>query len=369
MARIEAVEVTPVRVPLNRPMGAAGRTFRFRDYLLVSVRCDDGSLGIGFSYVATGGGRAAAMATEELLVPQVLGGDPIAVESLWRRMYRETLILGRAGLVMNGLSAIDIALWDRNARAAGVPLFRHLGSDRTSVPAYASGGYYAPEKGPRQLAEEVAGYAAMGFKAFKIKTGALGVAEEEARLAAVREVIGADGVLMLDAYNAWNDLATAWPYIEMFRRYRPFWIEDPFPPDNVDDYARLARRIPEPIAAGEFYIGLQAFKTLIEKGAAQILQAEAPRTGGISEWRRIATFAAAHGIAMCPCWFHDIHAHLVASASNGLYVEVFPDDTVLNFRRLIDHQLELRDGALVLPERPGLGFEFLEAAVAEYALA
>ena len=370
MAKVINVRITPVRLPLKRPMVASAMTFRHRDFLLVELECDDGSRGIGFSYIGTGGARAAAIAANELLVPVLMGGEADEIGALWDTMYRAVLLQGRAGLVMNGISAIDIALWDRRARVAGRPLYQELGgSSAPTVPAYASGGYYADGKGLEDLAEEIASYVAMGFNSVKIKAGAGTLREEEQRTATVREVIGPDRLLMLDMYMAWNDLETALSYVEMYQQFKPYWIEDPFLPDDIENYARLAERIPQPVATGEFYYELSAFQAVVERKAASILQAEAPRCGGVTGWNRIATFAAAHDVVMSPDWFHQIHVHLVSAIPNGLFVEYFPDDTVFNFGWLVDHPLEVRDGSLVLPERPGLGFDFLEEAVGRYALA
>ena len=370
MAKVISVRITPVRLPLNRPMAAAAKTFRHRDFILVELECDDGSRWIGFSYIGTGGARAAAIAANELLLPVLLGGEADEIGALWDTMYRAVLLQGRAGLVMNGISAIDIALWDRQARVAGRPLHQELGgSGAQTVAAYASGGYYADGKGYEHLAEEVAGYVAMGFDAVKIKAGAGTLREEEQRTATVREVIGPDRLLMLDMYLAWNDLETALSYVDMYQQFEPYWIEDPFLPDELELYAHLEELIPQPVAAGEFYYGLPAFQTVIERKAASVLQAEAPRCGGVTGWNRIASFAAAHDVVMSPDWFHQIHVHLVSTIPNGLFVEYFPDDTVFNFGWLVDNPLEVRDGSLVLPERPGLGFDFLEEAVGRYTLA
>ncbi len=370
MAKIATVRIIPVRVPLAKPMVASAATFRHRDYLLVELECDDGSWGIGFSYVGTAGARGAAIAASDLLVPVLVGSEADDIEARWDAMYRAVLIQGRAGLIKNAISAIDIALWDRRARVVGRPLHEALGgSSGPTVPAYASGGYYAEGKGPEDLAAEAAGYVGMGFDAVKIKAGKGTVAEEERRIGAVRDVLGPDRHLMLDFYLAWDDLATALPYVEMCQQFDPYWIEDPFPPDDLESYARLAERIPQPVATGEFYYGLPAFETILERKAASILQAEAPRCGGVTEWNRIAKLAAAHGATMAPDWFHHFHLHLVSTVPNGLLVEYFPDESVLNFGWLIDQKTEVRDGALVLPDRPGVGFDFVQEAVQEYALA
>jgi len=122
------------------------------------------------------------------------------------------------------------------------------------------------------------------------------------------------------------------------------------------------------VATGEIEAGRWRFKELLDKRGAAILQTDAAVCGGISEWRRIAHTAASYGVTVSPHWFHDLHVHLVASAPNARYVEYFPDDQVLNFRRLINRQLEVKDGDLLLPQGPGLSFEFDEKAVKKYGL-
>ena len=367
MPRIRSVSVCAVRVPLDRVTSFSTRTVKARDYCLAKVRSTDGVEGIGFCYVGTAGGNIAQAAVEELLAPIVVGQDSSRVEGLWEEMYRETLLHGRAGTVMRAISMLDIALWDLNARAAGLPLCRYLGCwAAEKVPAYASGGYYLEGKTPQKLGEEVASYARQGFRAVKIKVGRLTPAQEEERVAAAREAIGPDIHLMLDVNNAWADLPTALLYCNRFEKYNPYWIEEPFSPDDIDNHSKLASSMRTSVATGEIEAGRWRFKEILEKRAAKILQTDAAVCGGVSEWRRIAQTAASYGVTVCPHWFHDLHAHLVASAPNGRYVEFFPDDQVLNFRRLINRQLEIENGDLRLPQTPGLGFEFDEKAVAKY---
>ncbi len=358
-----------MRVPLDKPTSFATRDVLARDYGLVRVRTDDGVEGIGFCYGGNKAGSLVAHAVRELLAPVIIGEDPYRVEGLWYDMYQDSLLHGRAGSVMRALSIIDIALWDRNAKATGLPLWKHLGGcahDR--VPAYASGGYYLDGKTPAHLGEEVAGYVALGFKAVKIKVGRLDPGGEEERIKAARAAIGPDILLMLDANNAWSDLPTALRYMERYEPYDPYWIEEPFSPDDIDNHARLAERTRVPVATGEIEAGRWRFKELMDKGGAAILQTDAAVCGGITEFRRIAAMAASYGINMCPHWFHDLHVHLVAATPNADFVEFFVDDQVLNFRNLIDAQLIHENGDLLLPEGPGLGFGFDNAAIKNWAL-
>jgi len=335
----------------------------------VKVRSGDGVEGLGFCYVGSAGGRIAQVAIEELLGPRLIGQESLRVEGLWQEMYQESLLQGRAGSVMRGISILDTALWDLNARAAKLPLHLYLGAYMTeSVPAYASGGYYLAGKTAKMLGEELAGYVAQGFKAVKMKVGRLSPSEEEERIAAAREAVGSDVHLMLDANNAWSDVPTALRYMKRYEPYDPYWMEEPFGPDDIDSHARLAELTPVVIATGEIAYGRWYHKELLDKRGAEILQTDAVVCGGVSEWKRIAALAAGYGVTMCPHWFHDVHAPLVAATPNARYVEFFPDDQVLNFRRLVDTQLQHKDGNLILHKAPGLGFNFDEQAVKKYAL-
>jgi L-alanine-DL-glutamate epimerase-like enolase superfamily enzyme len=370
MPKIASIAVATARVPLDHATSFATRTVSARDYGLVKVRSVDGVEGIGFCYAGSSGGTLVAHAIEHLLAPILVGEDSLLVEGLWQRMFQETLLHGRAGSVMRAISILDCALWDLNARAAGLPLFQYLGAVvNDAVPAYASGGYYLAGKTPAKLGAEMARYVKAGFQAVKMKVGRLSPKEEEARVKAAREAVGPDIELMLDANNAWHDLPTAMRYMERFERYDPYWIEEPFFPDDIENHARLAKLTRVPVATGEIGTGRWHFKEILDKGAAAILQTDALVCGGISEWKRIAAMAASYNVTLCPHWFHDLHAHLVAATPNARYVEFFPDDQVLNFCRLIDTQLKYRNGMLALPKTPGLGFNFDEKALARHAVA
>jgi L-alanine-DL-glutamate epimerase-like enolase superfamily enzyme len=368
-ARIVSVEARTVSIPLDHPTAFSTRQVLSRDYTLVRVGTADGRQGIGFCYGGSRGGVLVTHAVRALFKETLIGQSALRVEGLWQEMYQDSLLHGRAGSAMRALSILDVALWDRNARAAGLPLAQYLGaSARQTVPAYASGGYYLEGKTPEMLGDELAGYVALGFQAVKMKVGRFGPKEEEARIKAARAAIGDDVLLMLDANNAWRDLPTALEYMKRFEQYQPYWIEEPFSPDDIENHAQLARRTPVAVATGEIEAGRWRHQELLEKRAAMILQSDAAVCGGISEWRRIAAMAAGYGVTMCPHWFHDLHVHLVAATPNAAFVEYFSDDRVLNFRRLVDTQLQFENGKLTVPVTPGLGFGFDAKAVERYAV-
>lgn len=369
MPRISKVEVCAVRVPLDQPVQFSTRNVTAREFCLVRICSDDNARGIGYSGITNTGGKLVYDAVVDALAPLVVGDDSHRVEGIWEDLYRATLLLGRAGALARAQSALDIALWDLNARAVGVPLYRYLGAcNLVKVPAYGSGGYYRVGKTNADLAQEMKRFVDCGYKAVKMKVGNLSPSDDAERVRAVREAIGPDVHLMLDANNAWSDLPTALLYMRRIEPYNPYWIEEPFLPDDIDNHAALSSKISTVVATGEIEAGRWRFKELIEKKAAQILQPDATVCGGITEWRRIASTAASHGITVSPHARHDIHIHLVASAPNATYVEFMPDDHITNFRRLIDSQLTMENGYLLLPQGAGLGFDFDEAAVERYGV-
>ena len=368
MPIIQSVQVAAIAVPLDQVTSFSTRTVSERHYCLVKVRSKEGIEGIGFCYVGSSAGDIAKIAVAQLLAPKLLGQESHRSEGLWLEMYNESVLQGRTGAVMRGISILDNALWDLNARSAGLPLHLYLGAvvnDR--VPAYASGGYYLAGKTPAKLSKEMESYLKLGFKAVKMKVGRLLPREEEARVKAARLAIGPDILLMLDANNAWRDLPTALDYVRRFEAYDPYWIEEPFSPDAIDLHAALARSTMITVATGEIEAGRWRFRELIDAGGVGILQSDAAVCGGISEWRRIANYADAKGITVCPHWFHDLHAPLVAATPNARFVEFFSDEQVLNFRRLINRQLTFKNGDLILHQSPGLGFEFNEVEIKKLA--
>lgn len=366
MPIIASIETCAPAVPLDKVTSFSNRTVTERHYGLVKVRSTDGVEGIGFCYVGTAGGGIFTKIVKELFKPLLLNMDSYATEAHWAAMYQEALLQGRSGTAMRAISALDTALWDLNARTHQVPLHKYLGAMQLDeVPAYASGGYYLDGKGPEQLAQEMLSYVELGFKAVKMKSGRLSPAEEEVRLRTVREAVGPDIDIMMDMNNAWSDTTQAMRYVKRFEAYDPYFFEEPFLPDDIDNHARLAKLTRVPIATGEIGYGRWYHKELMDKGGASILQTDAAVCGGITEWRRIAQTAASSGLVMWPHWFHDLHAPLVASTPNARLVEFFANDQVLNFRKLIDNQLSQKNGKIQLRQGPGLGFQFDEKVISK----
>ena len=366
--RVTALTAATLVIPLRNVTSFATRTVSERHYTLVKVITESGIEGLGFCYCGNAAGWLVTGAVRDLLAGHVVGRDAHDTEAIWDAMYRDALLLGRRGAVVRAMSAIDIALWDANAKAAELPLYRYLGAARSDVvPAYASGGYYLAGKSERDLAAECAGYVERGFAAVKIKVGRVSAREDAARIAAVRAAIGPEVELFTDANNAWPDATAAIRAIRRWEEYDLGWVEEPNPPDELAAHAAVAAAVEPPIATGEIHQTRWDFQQILDQDAAAILQTDAAVCGGITEFRRIAALAAGRGVTVAPHWLADLHVHLVAATPNATWVEFFPDTEVLNLMEVFQTRLQVRDAGLAVPQEPGHGVVLDDAAVERYS--
>jgi L-alanine-DL-glutamate epimerase-like enolase superfamily enzyme len=375
---ITHVHARAVAIPLTRITHMATRTLNERHFVLVEVRDDDddGGVGLGYAYAGTTGSRLLADAVTDMLAPVVVGSGSEAIAALWQRMYQETLLVGRRGVLLRAISAVDIALWDLRAKRCGVPLAVLLGGTTARpLPAYASGGYYRPQDGPpaRAVAEEIGADRAAGFTDHKIKVGGLPVAEDAERVAAAIEAIGGRGRLALDANNAYKSVPEALRAARAFERAAGdeglWWFEEPLSPEDVAGHAELARRLETPIATGEIHQTRWDFARLVRERAADILQPDIGVLGGVTEFLRIAHTADSFDLPIAPHWHINLHAHLAAALPNTLTLEHFDlEKDIYNFEKLVTaaSRLQVHDGHVLLSDRPGIGVEFDEDAVDQY---
>jgi L-alanine-DL-glutamate epimerase-like enolase superfamily enzyme len=375
---IGTVRARAVAIPLERATRMATRVLHERHYLLVEITTSDAT-GTGYAYAGTSGGPLLAKAVDDLLEPVLRDTDPNDITGLWERMYQETLLAGRRGALLRAISAVDIALWDLRAKRCGAPLTVLLGgSTDRRVPAYASGGYYRPDDGPYDevVSAEIEANRRAGFTDHKIKVGGLPLEQDVARVAAAIEAVGEHGRLALDANNAYRSVGEALRAGRAFERAAGerglWWFEEPLSPDNIAGHAELARTLRTPVATGEIHQTRWEFAQLIEARAANPLQPDVGVLGGVSEWLRVAHTADSFGLQVAPHWHANVHAPLAAAVPNVLAIEHFElGKDIYNFERLVtpETRLPVRDGVAHLSNRPGIGVEFDEAAVAEYEVA
>lgn len=355
--KITDITVERFSWPRPKPIRNGKYTYVTVGLNLVTVHTDQGISGLGW-----GGGTAAGRPGEIVSAlaghykQALIGEDPFAYRRHWDAMW-EPKIVGRRGLSTQVLSAIDIALWDLMGKALGVSVHRLLGAYTNRIPAYIAGGYYEEGKGHRELAREMEENLALGARAVKMKIGGVPINEDVERVRVVRETIGPDIRLMVDANNAY----AAYEAIEMARkieRYDIFWFEEPVAPDDYKGHAEVARATMIPIATGENEYTRYGFRDLIEQRSAAILNADAQILGGITEFMNVAALAAAHDYRIAPHGAQEVHIHLVAALANGLILE-FYRETVDPLRgRIFKQPLKLEaDGFVAVPDRPGLGVE------------
>ena len=311
----------------------------------VTIETDEGIAGrasIFFGRLDAAPALLARLIDDEL-APAVVGEDPYLVRGIRDKLWRLTDYHGTVGLALWGIAAIDIALWDIMGRAAGLPVWRLLGAHRDRVPAYAMVGWLNYDLD--QLRRVCSLAMEQGFRGVKIKVGAPTLAEDVARIEAVRSVVGANRLLMVDANQVFSP-------VEALRRGRVYqeldctWFEEPLRADDTAGLAELARQLDIPIASGENNAGRRQFRELFERRAVDIVQPDLRRAGGFTECLEIGLMADAFDV---PYASHGggVHLHLLAALPNTLFMEsgLLPPGSPV---RLID-------GCYPLPEEPGFG--------------
>jgi L-rhamnonate dehydratase len=345
-----------------------------QDALIVRVHTDDGVVGVGEvdslppvvkAAIDAPPSHANASGLRALLV----GQDPLQIEALWRRMYEGTIYFGRRGAAIHAISGVEIALWDIAGKVAGRPVHELIGGGkRARVPAYAS--TLMPDT-PEEVREVVARHRDEGFHAVKLGWGPLGrdAYSDLALVAAAREAAGDEIELMIDLGKGWRRVDEAIDAARRMAEHRPYWIEEPFPPDDYEKYAELASAVDVPLAAGEEESHLADFERLIDVAGVEFVQPDVTRAGGISQCLRVAALARERGRrCVLHAWSTGIikaaSLHVLAAMEKAEYLEYCVQTTELN-QRLVRERFPLRDGEVEVPLTPGLGIELDEEVVEE----
>jgi D-galactarolactone cycloisomerase len=273
--------------------------------------------------------------------------------------------------IMAAIGGIDIALWDIKGKSAGLPVFQLLGGTRTEVFTYATGGYYVEGEPLGAAAEELGGFVAKGYRAVKLKTGALALRDEVTRIRAVREAIGADVLFMLDM-NAPYDVAGCITFAKAVEPYNIFWLEEPLHWYlQPADFARLAAASPIPLAHGEREWHRFTVRDFIDSGALGFVQFDSTRHAGFTESLRIAHYAEQKGVSIAPHSAVHLHSHLVSAFGDAAFgAESHGNPS----RHPLQHAIfqggaAFRDGMVQLSEAPGFGLEIDWKSVERYRAA
>jgi L-alanine-DL-glutamate epimerase-like enolase superfamily enzyme len=320
--------------------------------ITVRIRTKDGAEGIGYTYtVGKTGGAAVRAHLEQDVAPWLIGEDPRCVEALWQKMWRGLHYVGRGGAACLAISAVDVALWDLKAKLAGEPLWRYLGGHDPKVKVYAGGiDLMMPLDA---LREQAHANLERGFRAIKMKVGRERLSEDVARVAAMRQLLGEEFPLMVDANMRWSpEYATR--AARAFREYDVYWLEEPTTPDDVDGHVRIARDGGVPIAAGENLHTIYEFQKAIASGGVAFPEPDLSNIGGVTGWMKVARLAEAYNLPVTTHGVHDLHVHLLAAVPNASYLEAHG----FGLEKYLEHPMHIEEGIVTAPDRPGHGVQF-----------
>ncbi|WP_225636603.1 L-talarate/galactarate dehydratase [Streptomyces solaniscabiei] len=358
--RISWLRLSSINLPLSTPISDA-KVFTGRQkpmtgvaFLFVEIATAQGHQGIGFSYSKRAGGHGQFAHAREI-ADNLLGEDPSDIGKIWTKLVWAGASVGRSGLATQAIAAFDVALWDLKAKRADLPLAKLLGAHRDSVRCYnTSGGFLNTPT--EQVLDNATASLGSGIGGIKIKVGHPDPRFDLTRLTAVRECIGDDTPLMVDANQQW-DRPTAQRMGRALEEFNLVWIEEPLDAYDSQGHADLAASLDTCIATGEMLASLGEHAELIRHKAADVIQPDAPRIGGITQFLKLAALAEHHQLQLAPHFAMEIHLHLAAAYPIEPWVEHFDW-----LEPLFNERLEIRDGRMLVSSRPGLGFTLSEQA-------
>lgn len=377
MPKIADVKAHVLEAPLSEPFWWSFNRADTRAGCIVEIIAEDGTTGWGECF---GPARLNA-AVIEAYRAVLIGEDALATERLWQTLYNQFRDQGQKGLMITALSGVDIALWDLKGRHFEAPVHRLMGGPlRSDVAAYATGTYRRGQGDPLDyIVEEVAGYAREGFTAVKLKIG-FGVDEDVTLIEAVREALGPNVGLMLDANHGFDVIEA----VELGNRVADLdigWFEEPVVPDDLASYREVRDRQPIPVAGGECEFTRWGFREVLTRRAIDILQPDTCAAGGLSECKKIADMATAFGVRYVPhVWGTGIG---LAAALQLLAVlphtppRHTPLEPMLEFDRsehpfrqaVLGAEIEHDGGIVRVPDAPGLGIDIDREALAAFTVA
>ena len=373
---IDKIETYILKDTLSKSFFFSQWEYSERCICVVKVTASNGEYGWGEGY----GPANVLEAGIELLKPIVIGLDPLENEVIWNQMYRKTLDFARRGTLVASMSAIDIAIWDLKGKILGLPVSTLLGgAHRTEVRPYATGLYFTSHDNPSQeFDEEAQKYISQGFKAIKMKVG-LGVEEDYKNVKRMRELIGDDIQLMVDSNHAYNFREA----VQLAKKLEPLnisWFEEPLSPEFYTQYKELRSKTSIPIAGGECEYLRYGFHQLLRNNSVDIIQPDICASGGLTEAKRIAALASTYGVELIPhTWGTSIGIHValhfIANLESMPGRMKLPDflieyDQTENALReeLTFPAIEMKNGMIKIPNRPGLGIDVDEEVLMKYAI-
>ncbi len=316
--KITSVDTKLYRVPPSSPWRDAAVAVSALEFLIVRIRTDEDTDGCGISYTTGAGGSAVRAMIKDECAPAVIGLDPTEYERIWHRLWKLLHRSGSGGINTLAMAAVDIGIWDLLAKSINLPLYRVLGAGTDSVKVYGSGIDLAMDCS--ELRDHLNGYLERNYSAVKIKVGRPTLREDLERISLARDLIGPDRLLLLDANQSFR-LDEAIHRLLAFESFQPYWIEEPLAPEDIEGHAHLRRVTHVPVAVGESLYTKHQFLDYLKHEAADILQPDVARVGGVTEWLKIAHLCEAWGRPVAPHYISELSIHLVCGVSNGIILE------------------------------------------------
>ncbi|MQU68392.1 mandelate racemase/muconate lactonizing enzyme family protein [Sinorhizobium meliloti] len=359
--KITALKTHLVDVPLERPINTAIHSIRSVGCVLVNLETDVGLVGQGYLFTINAVRLKSFHEMVKGFEHQVVGRDPHYVTGIGASIWSEINPTGYAGVTVSALSAIDTACWDLVGKAAERPLHHIFGACRDRVRTYASGGLWLSQT-IDELVDEAERFLQQGFRSMKVRVGLPNAASDFERVSAIRQVVGADIELLTDANQALTP-KRAIRLGRMLEELNVSWLEEPVSVHDLAGQADVRRALDMPIASGETEWTRYGIKNSIEARAADILMPDLQRIGGLTEMRRAAALAEAYNMPISTHIFTEHSLSIAGSAANCISVEHMPW-----YAPLFNEEMEIIEGDIIIPLRPGCGFTFSETAIARYSL-
>jgi L-alanine-DL-glutamate epimerase-like enolase superfamily enzyme len=353
--KIAKIDVHLVSAPVADGFADSTRKVETIGYTIVRITTDQGLEGFGVTYHEVGGEATKALIVNNI-TPKLIGRDPFATEDIWQELCQYLRGVGRKGLMFCALSAVDIALWDLKGKILGKPLYQLFGGSKTKIPVYSSGGWtsYSDD----QLVDEMKSMVKQGYSMIKFKVGVEGGQKpmrDVERVRKVRDAVGSDIGIMLDANNCW-DAATGVQFANNVRDCNIMFLEEPVFADDIYGLAKFKRGTDIPLASGEHEYTKFGARDLVMNNAADIIQMDGTRAGGFTEMLKIAAITQAWNLKFAPHAMENIHIHLVSAVPNALFLErlfLFEELTSQVYKNPPIPQ----KGFMEIPHLPGLGLE------------
>ncbi len=351
--KISGIRLSLVSLPLHSAISdakvLAGRQKPLTEiaFLFCEIKSEQGFEGVGYSYSKRAGGKGQYAHAQEI-ADTLIGEDPNDIARLWSKLTWAGASVGRSGLSTQAIAAFDIALWDMKARRADLPLAKLLGAHRDSVRCYnTSSGYLSMEI--EEVKDRIDLALAQGIGAIKLKVGQPDPMRDLERIEAIRTHVGGNVPLAVDANQQW-DRTTALRFGRIAEQFNLTWIEEPLDAYDSEGHAMLAAALATPIATGEMLTSVAEHYELIRNNSVDFIQPDAPRVGGITPFLQICALAENKNLQLAPHYCMEIHLHLTAAFSREPWVEHFEWSEAM-----FEHSLEVKDGRMIVPNRPGLG--------------